>query len=70
MVGVRGEDGDVADDPVALDANDVERADVAADAADCRGQLAQHARPVHDATPSGEGEARGRMLDHGAAILT
>ena len=69
VVGVGGEHGDVADDPVALDTNDVERADVAAEAADRRGELAEHPRPVHDAAARGEGEARGRMLDHGAAHL-
>ena len=69
VVFVGGEHRDVADDAVALDPNDVERADVAADAADRRGELAEHPRPVHDAAPRGEGEARGRMLDHGAAHL-
>ena len=34
MVGVSGEHGDVAHDAVALDAHDVDRADVAADTPD------------------------------------
>ena len=68
VVRVGGEHGDIPDDPLALDANDVDSADVAPDAPDGRGELAEHPGPVHDSTPSGEGEARGGMLDHGGLI--
>src|ERR1700733_9658636 len=64
MVGIGGQDRDVANDAAALDTHDVEGTDVAPDAADRRGELAEHPRPVEDPAARGEGEARGRVLDH------
>jgi len=64
MVGVRGKHGDVADDAVPVHPNDVERANVPAAAADGGGELPEHPRPVEDAAPSREREARRRVPDH------
>ncbi len=69
VVLVGREDGDVADDSLPFDTNDVERADVAAQTPDRRRQPAEHARPIDDATPGCKREARRRMLDHGAVHL-
>jgi hypothetical protein len=62
VLGRAGVDGDVADDLVAADADDVDGADVAAGPPDGDGQLAERPRPARKLDAQGQAVTRARRV--------